>query len=682
MKTESNGQLSEEYVFNAAMEVLANQMGGRLEWFNRMTRSEMDPRRSIDDECGYPKRFTAHDLHDLYERDPIAARVVEVMPKECWQRTPWVYETEEDEITAFEQAWDELGSSLAPEPGFSKQEEGSLIWEYLSRADILSGIGQYGVILLGLDDGKPLHMPVDGVEEAFSEHSRTSDDNGKALPYTVNYAPRGAYKLTRNKKQRRLLYMRVLPESQAEISALESNVSSPRLGRPTMYKITLADPRAEWGAVQGNVLTTMNVHWTRVVHIADTNHSASTCDWLAKPRMKPVLNNILNLRKMYGASPEGYWKACFNLLQFTTHPELGGNVKIDRAGLRDQYENVINGLQRALVASGGEWKSIAPSVSDPSPHIQRQLEAVTIKIAVPMRIFIGSERGELASSQDDDAWNDRVKQRNAVYTTPRVVHPVCDRLIWLGCLPEPEQYYVEWPDITSENQSQKMDVAVKRVTAMAQYVGGNVSSIMAPFDFYTRVLDFTEEEAEAILEGQEEFAEEQAELQEPAMPTESGPPSPDNPDAGSSNGGNGEQGGPPNQAPAKEPVVENAFCPTGPGGGKDNSCPPSKGGSGKSEGGGKGGAKAKGGSKKSAGPKKAPKAATKAKAAAKKPATKAAAKKIKDKTAKAEFAKKLEDSYAAGMSGSKVDLAPGKPATKAPGKRAGWLKKLDYALDF
>ena len=84
---------------------------------------------------------------------------------------------------------------------------------------------------------------------------------------------------------------------------------------------------------------------------------------------------------------------------------------------------------------------------DPSPQIEAQIDAICVQIPIPKRIFIGSERGELASSQDKGSWNERLEARHNNYLTPRVVATFVDRLITLKVLPEPVEYQIEWPNL-------------------------------------------------------------------------------------------------------------------------------------------------------------------------------------------------------------------------------------------
>lgn len=466
-----------------------------------------DKRRDLDSECGYPETDSSNpdNYRALFDRMPIARRVVELMPKECWQVAPKVYETEDpDDATEFEQAWDALGKGLRGEASWYQDEEGSPIWEALKRADIMSGIGRFGLLLLGIDDGRNLDQAIDGVvtltpnrnkkapstpvvnKAAFKddEHGRValaaeeesirefiknySSDQIPTSPYDNGVYGLGAQSSARlaqdsatyagiqgsdaqyvgvqlsppefpatevSKQKRNLLFLRVFDESLVQIVQYEADLRNPRFGRPVMYRVTLNDPREQSSGI-GLPIATVRVHWSRVIHLADglQNSEVFGC-----PRMKPVLNDILDLKKIYGASAEGYWKAAFSILQFSTHPQMGGDVNVDMDRMRETYENVQNSLQRGVIGIGGQWSTISPTVSDPTPHIQVRLTAIGMYLGCPMRVLMGSEQGVLAADQDSASWYlRRVPERQLNYCTPRVIIPVIDRLIQIGVLPVPK----------------------------------------------------------------------------------------------------------------------------------------------------------------------------------------------------------------------------------------------------
>lgn len=482
-------------------EAMANRMvqnltSERMEVLRRQTGGQSDPRRSIAAECGFPEGTIGVDLYrNMYERNPIAKRVVEVLPHESWQTQPQVYEDEDPEVsTPFEHAWDDLSRNLRG-GSLYQDEEGSPIWEYLHRVDVLSGIGHFGLILLGIDDGKDLQEPVEGsittnvryanFETAMSEGERDhllkqfpnesrlisniyqrdkaeqerhvvenvvktasgndpfgpspSSQMGTDAQYFGWYGKTEFQAEKPSGKKRELMFLRVFPEYLVQVVRYESNLRNARFGQPVMYRITLNDPRDTHSGV-GLPIASIYVHWSRVLHIADTYQGgASSSEIFGVPRQRPVMNNLLSLEKLYGASGEAYWKACVNAMAFNTHPQLGGDVNINMDDMRDQVENFQNSLQRFLTGVGGSWTSIAPTVTDPTPHITMHLEAICICIGCPIRIFKGSERGELASSQDDGAWNDRLKFRQYMYISPKIIVPFIDRLVLLGILPQPKK---------------------------------------------------------------------------------------------------------------------------------------------------------------------------------------------------------------------------------------------------
>lgn len=425
--------------------------------------------RDIDAECGYPgtNELTVKTLKFFYDREAVATRVVQLMPEESWGVFPEVFETEDvDNETEFEAAWKSLTLELTGESKF-KRKEGNSIWEYLKRVDVLSGIGFYGLLFLGLDDGKDLREPAE------------------------------------SRENQKVLFMRAFDQSSTDITNYDTDTNSPRFGLPTLYNIEFSSPSENVGGGIGVVNTTVKVHWTRVIHIADNLDSNEV---FGVPRMRPVFNRLWDLRKLYGGSAEMYWKGAFPGLSLETHPSLGGNPQIDIKGIRAQIEEYQEGLQRYLATKGISVNSLAPQVVDPSPQINIQIEAICVQLSTPKRIFLGSERGELASSQDMKTWNKRVRTRQNTYITPRIIVQFIDRLILLGVLPEPDEYHVKWPDLESSTDEEKAVVAVKKIEGLVKYVAGDVSSIMHPLDLYTKIMDMDPDEAEAILElAMEEF---------------------------------------------------------------------------------------------------------------------------------------------------------------------------------
>jgi hypothetical protein len=393
----------------------------------------------------------------------------------------------------------------------------------LRRADILSGIGCYGVLLVGIDDNMPLDQPAamrpprqakgGRLAKPPRKRNRTGPKPAPALdgqsPAPTPAARDGAPTAAAQPQgaTRRLTFLQVFPEYYCRVIEFEQDEQSPRFGLPTLYSITFGDANRAGGMGVG--MTTKTVHWTRVVHLVDSDHQPAVNETFGAPRQRPVLNRLLDLRKIYGPDAEGYYKNGIAGWSFETHPDA--SYDLDRSALKDEWEEATNSLTRVVATEGGSFKPLVTPVADPRPHVEVQLEAICIKLGVPVRVFKGSERGQLASSQDDAAWNDRLRERQNNYLTPRVICPVIDRLIALGVLPEPQSeggYKVWWPDLESQGKAEKADIALKTTQAMSAYVGGNVEALMAPRDYLTGELGKTDQEADAIIENLRRHVEE------------------------------------------------------------------------------------------------------------------------------------------------------------------------------
>ena len=425
----------------------------------------LDPRRDIDDECGYPKEISPQQYRYLYDREGIAQRVVAMFPTECWASDPSIRENEEADQTEFEETW------------VSLQKEMNL-WHFLARADEMSGIGAFGILLLGINDGKEMFQPVDGINEMGERVGSPSHE---------------------------LLYCRVFDESLVEVATFETDENNPRFGQPVTYNVTFADPRNEdVVGLTSPTGTQKTVHWSRVIHLADNRKSSEI---FGVPRMRPVYNRLYDLRKLLGGSAEMFWKGAFPGLSFEVNPDLG-DVELDAAAVRTEFDAYSNGLQRYLALAGVSAKSLAPQVANPEAHVNTQIKSIAITLSIPWRIFVGSEQAQLASSQDKHTWNTRVSHRQHKYVGPLVIRPFVDRLISFGILPEVEEYFVEWEDLAAPSDEDKAIVAGKVIEAVSKYVQAGVDTLIPPMEFFTMIMGMPAETAEAIITAADEQADE------------------------------------------------------------------------------------------------------------------------------------------------------------------------------
>lgn len=424
--------------------VVQNLLLERQLWLRR----QLDPRRNIDAECGHPDTIEIDDYKKAFCRGDLATRVVSVFPEESWAERPQVFETQDEVETEFEKAWIEL-------------EKRFNLLSILTRADILSGIGRFGIILLGVDDGGPLNQPVAGI-----------NDRGDATG-----------------TKREILFLRTFDEQSVKVKTLENAVTNPRYGMPKMYEVTLTDVEV------GNP-TTQEVHWSRVIHLADNRTSSEI---YGAPRMEKVFDRLLDIKKIAGGSGEMFWKGGFPGISLEAAITKDENVEFDEAATKEQIEAYMNGLQRYIATVGMQAKSLSVQVADPGPHLEVQVRLVAMSLGIPWRVLVGSEAAQLASEQDIRSWNRRLNRRRQEYVTPFILSPFIQRLVMLGVLPKPKDIIIVWPDLNSPGDKDKAEVGERRTNALMKYVMGGVDALIPPFHFLTLVLGMKDEEAKSII---------------------------------------------------------------------------------------------------------------------------------------------------------------------------------------
>lgn len=461
---------------------VARTMSGS--WMDRFRTGDpsQDPRRSIDDECGYPSYpWSSEEYHDLIMRDPLAALCNEFYPIESWPVLPELYDNDDEGVGSdFELAFDEFATSLGdPEPNhFADPNSGSSIWSTCLCADILCGEGRHGGVYIDFDDGKDPAEPV-------------------------------------TKRQgMKVRFLQALPEYMCRVSSFDDNPESIRKGMPSQYQVWFADPHETTSTGINESFTSAMVHASRIVHVVDRWHAAPVSRNFAVPRLRQLRDPILDARKVRGGASEGYWKGMFMGLHFGTHPQLGADVNVNVEQLRDMYEEYQNGMQRGVFTKGMFVDPLAPQVADPEKHLLANYEAICIKMRAPMRLVIGSEVGQLATEKDLVRHYNRVRGRQTGHNNPNIIYPLVNRLINFGALPEPQKENksgsksggakVHWPDVATQSDKEKADALLVRVQAYGQYVANDVASIVPPLEFMTEFDDVPKERAEAILDAAEE----------------------------------------------------------------------------------------------------------------------------------------------------------------------------------
>jgi hypothetical protein len=298
------------------------------------------------------------------------------------------------------------------------------------------------------------------------------------------------------KKGVELLYIRCFDEGVVTIDTRDTDPSSPRFRKPTAYSIIFQE---EGSTGQRDASTTLKVHWTRCVHIADNRHRSEV---LGTPRMQVAFDRLRDHLKVLAGGGEMFWKGAFPGFSFELQP---GVDEIDSEAVRQEFDNYQNGLQRYLALTGLTAKSLAPQIGDPTSHYNVILQDLSIALGIPLRVLKGSEEAKLASSQDIKTWNKRLARRQEDYISPMVIRPFVDRLIAIGVLPEPSSYTVFWPDLNAPSNDEKAKVALVRTQALAAYLNSGADQLIPPEEYLTLILGLDPAEVEQVMKAAEVY---------------------------------------------------------------------------------------------------------------------------------------------------------------------------------
>lgn len=391
-------------------------------------------KRNLYNQLGYidPLQLRFPQYMARYSRGGIAERIVEAYPKDTWSNAARVIEDPDPSTeTTFERAVRLLFTRLK-------------LWDRFRRVDILAGIGQYAALLIGARGALDSKLP---------DELRPED----------------------------VKFIRCYHEGDVtwETGDLDFGKTSERYGLPEMYKIRV---RNRTGGVDQ-----AKVHWSRIIHVVN---EPLDNDVYGKPRLRAVWNYLDDLDKTVGGGAEAGWKRMDPGMQVNVDPEMPFSPAEQQA-LQDEMDEMQHGLRRYVRTRGTEVNLLSTTVAGFGPNAKAIVELISGTTGIPHRILTGSERGELASLQDRNNWNDRIDERRESFASP-LVRDIISRFVEHGALPEPEvdvtteegkgampvneggdSYTVVWPQVGKLDNVAKAEIVGKLTGAnQAQYIAG------------------------------------------------------------------------------------------------------------------------------------------------------------------------------------------------------------------
>lgn len=374
----------------------------RADFIGRLGKQFGDKRDTYE-VLGYPRNPVFADYYAEFTRGDIASRIINAPVEATWQGKISV----EDEFLSSDD------SNF--ETDFKKLDKWLKIFHYLERADRLAGIGRYSILLIGVAEQANLQLPLGRV--------RGPGD---------------------------ILYLAPFSEDSAQIHSFVENPSDPDYGRPLLYDLRVGSP-ATTGTLTKN--RSVKVHKSRVIHVAE---GLLEDEVFGRPRLEKVFNRLYDLAKVVGGSAETFWLIANRGIHAKIDPEMELAPE-DAASMEEQISDYQHQLRRFLQTRGVEIKSLGAESVNPEGVFKVLISVISGATGIPQRILLGSEMGQLASSQDRANWAARISSRQKSFAESCMLRPLLDRFIEIGALPEPidRRYEVSWPDALVLNETEK-----------------------------------------------------------------------------------------------------------------------------------------------------------------------------------------------------------------------------------
>lgn len=408
---------------------------------------------------GYDREISTKQYRDEYARGGIAKRIVEAFPKATWRGGVELFEDEDPKVTtAFEQVWQEH---------FEKRLN---VWSTFLKADILAGLSTYSVILIG--DGGDLSAPL-------------SKGSPEKLLYLQPYGGGGG--VISNTRRMQALAI----DSDTTISEWETDVTSPRFGEPKTYQLrrtNISSPAFQ-----------RPIHWSRIIHVAE---GCLEDNVFGIPTLENIWNHLQDLMKIAGGGSEAFWLRANQGLNLNLDKDVS-LAPGDADKLKDEVDEYRHNISRVLKTRGMDVNTLGSDVANFSGPIDSILQLIAGSKGIPMRILTGSERGELASTQDAANFNTQVQDRRTNYAGPLMVRRLVDRMIEFGFLPTPKQYDVFWPTVQTMSDTEKAQGA-QLWAATNQTAGAPVYTISEIREHWQGLKPLTPEQVEEMVPASEE----------------------------------------------------------------------------------------------------------------------------------------------------------------------------------
>lgn len=353
-------------------------------------------------EYGFKEELTFDDLYKLYRRGGIAYGAVNKLIGLCWKTNPEVIEGDADDDSQDETAWERSNKRV-----FTHR-----FWRSFAEADKRRLVGRWAALLLHIRDSKKWNEPV---------------TRGRGL---AKISPVWA--------------------SALKVKTRDS------YGNITMWQYT--ETQADGNPVQ------RDIHPDRVFTIGDMSDDAIGF-------LEPGYNACVSLEKVEGGSGESFLKNAARQLNVNFDKEIDFNnlaslYNVSVSDLQDKFNEAAVEVNRGndvlLTTQGASVTPLVTAVADPGPTYDVNLQTFAASVDMPVKIIVGMQTGERASSEDQKYMNARCQSRRQDLSFD--IEDMVDKLIALRIVSPVAEKAIVWDNLTEQTGGEKLDNAAKMST--------------------------------------------------------------------------------------------------------------------------------------------------------------------------------------------------------------------------
>lgn len=141
-------------------------------------------------------------------------------------------------------------------------------------------------------------------------------------------------------------------------------------------------------------------------------------------------NDLLTLEKVSGAGGEGFWKNAKSSPVLEVDKEadiakLAQMLGVETSEIADKMDEVVGdwqkGFDQLLMLQGIEAKTLGVTLPQPAEFYNTALQSFAASIEMPLKILVGTQTGERASTEDAKEWSQTISSRRTNRVIPLIM---------------------------------------------------------------------------------------------------------------------------------------------------------------------------------------------------------------------------------------------------------------------